>query len=86
MWKEAGVPGEKNHGELVGNRQTKTSRFEAGGVHCIISSTKFTQETQRMRHRTTLFSAKTPNAARARIKNRPLKKKSPKIDYIKIKR
>ena len=46
----------------------KTSGVEAGGVHCIISSTKFTQEPQRrpMRHRTTLFSARTPNVARAR--------------------
>ena len=83
LWKEAGVPGEKNHGELARNRQTETSRFEAGGVHCIISSTKFTQEPQRMRHRTTLFSARTPNVARARKTPHPLKrKKSPKIDYI----
>ena len=33
------------------SEQTVTSRFEAGGVHCIISSTKFTQEPQHMHHR-----------------------------------
>ena len=75
LWKEAGVPGEKSHGELARNRQTGTSRVEAGGVHCIISSTKVTQEPQRMRHRTTLFSARTPNVARARKTPHPLKKK-----------
>ena len=40
LWKVAGVPGEKSHGELARNRQTETSHFEAGGVNCIISSTK----------------------------------------------
>ena len=33
------MPGEKNHAELARNRQTETSRFEAGGVNCINSST-----------------------------------------------
>ena len=74
LWKEAGVPGEKNYGELARNRHTGTSRFEAGGVHCIISSTKFTQESQRMRHRTKLFSARTPNIAHAWKNPNPLKK------------
>ena len=32
------MPGEKYHGELVRNRQNGTSSFEAGGIHCIISS------------------------------------------------
>ena len=56
----------KSHGELAWNRQTETSHFEAGGVHCIISSTKFTQGPQHMRHITTLFSARTPKVAHAR--------------------
>ena len=75
LWKEAGLHGEKNHCELARNRQTGTSRFEAGGVRCIISSTKFTQEPQRKRHRTSLFSARTPNVARARKTPHPLKRK-----------
>ena len=45
-----------------------------------------TQEPQRMCPRTTLFSARTPNVARARKTSKPLKrKKSPKIGYVQIK-
>ena len=70
------------------SQQTNRNKpLEAGGVHCIISSTKVTQEPQRMRHRTTLFSAKTPNVARARKTPHPLKKrKVRKLVTFKIKR
>ena len=69
------------------SEQTNRNKpLEAGGVHCIISSAKVKQEPQRMRHRTTLFSARTLNDARARNPPPPppptKKEKSPKIDYI----
>ena len=50
-----------NHSELARNRQTESSGFEAGGIHCIISMTKFAQEPQHMCHRATLFSVRAPN-------------------------
>ena len=70
------------------SEQTNRNKpLEAGGVHCIISSTEVTQEPQRMRHRTTLFSARTPNVARARKTPHPLKKrKVRKLITFKIKR
>ena len=41
LWKEAGVPGEKNHGELARNRQTETSQefspFPAGDLKATIN-------------------------------------------------
>ena len=46
---------------LARNRQAETSRVEAGGIHCIIDWTKFTHEPLHMRHRKTLFSARTRN-------------------------
>ena len=69
------------------SEQTNQNKpLEAGGVHCIISSTKVTQEPQRMRHRTTLFSARTPNVARARKTPTHLKRESRKVITFKIKR
>ena len=83
--KKPECPEKRTSASLLG-LTNRNKPLEAGGVHCIISLTKFTQEPQRMRHRIRLFSARTPNVAHAWKKTHPLKKKSPKIDCMQIKR
>ena len=84
--KKPECPEKRTTASMLETDKPKQAALKLEGYTASSARLKFTQEPQRMHHRTTVFSARTPNCRTCSEKKAPTKKKSPIIDYIQIKR